>query len=238
MTDGTRVGLVADLWRFPVKSFAGERTRRMFVGPFGPLGDRRYAAVSDQGEPMSARRQTRLLGYRARYADAEGVEEARVETPDGRILDVSDPELEIEISSLLGRDISLQRSIYGFPDAAHMHLTTLDSVAALGTAVGDELDPRRFRANVLVELVDPAPFAEAAWPGHRLLLGETVELDVVVATERCAVTTVDPDTGERDKRVLAAIARTRENLFGVYGQVLRTGWVEVGDPVRLRARTP
>jgi uncharacterized protein YcbX len=58
---------------------------------------------------------------------------------------------------------------------------------------------------------------------------------VVSPTERCAVTTFDPDTLERDNRVLAGLARDRENLFGVYAAVARPGWARVGDPVALAA---
>ena len=58
-------------------------------------------------------------------------------------------------------------------------------------------------------------------------------LDVVSPTERCAVTTFDPDTLERDDRVLAGLARARENLFGVYARVARPGWADVGAPVGL-----
>ena len=38
------------------------------------------------------------------------------------------------------------------------------------------------------------------------------------------VTTFDPDTLERDNRVLAALRGDRENLFGVYARVVRPGW--------------
>ena len=50
------MGIVSDLWRFPVKSFGGERLRRAFVGPFGVLGDRRFAVVDEDGRGLSARR--------------------------------------------------------------------------------------------------------------------------------------------------------------------------------------
>ena len=33
---------------------------------------------------------------------------------------------------------------------------------------GDEVDRRRFRANVIVEAEDGAPFGEEAWPGLRM----------------------------------------------------------------------
>ena len=58
-------------------------------------------------------------------------------------------------------------------------------------------------------------------------------IEVVSPTERCAITTFDPDTLERDNRVLAGLARSRENLFGVYARVARPGWVRVGAAVRL-----
>ena len=52
-------------------------------------------------------------------------------------------------------------------------------------------------------------------------------------TERCAVTTFDPDTLERDNRVLTGLAADRENLFGVYAVVSRPGWLRVGAEVRI-----
>jgi uncharacterized protein YcbX len=233
VTDEVHVGIVADLWRYPVKSFGGESTRRAFLGPFGPIGDRRHAVVTREGEPLSARRQSKLLGYRAYYADAEAVEEVRVETPEGRVMSLDDPDLESELDRLLDRPVTFKRSPQGFPDAAHVHLVTVQSVGALGAGIGEELDRRRFRPNVVVELECDEPFAETQWPGQVLHLGDRVELRVVVQTERCAVTTSDPDTLERDKRVHEAIARTRENFFGVYAQVQKPGWVEIGDPIAL-----
>lgn len=56
-------------------------------------------------------------------------------------------------------------------------------------------------------------------------------MDSADGTECCAVTTWDPDTLERGTRVLATIARERENVFGVDCRVVRGGWVAVGDRV-------
>ena len=58
-------------------------------------------------------------------------------------------------------------------------------------------------------------------------------LEVISPAERCVITTFDPDTIARDNRVLAGLARTRDNLFGVYARVRRAGWVEVGATARL-----
>jgi uncharacterized protein YcbX len=231
---------VSDLWRFPVKSFAGERVRRAFVGPFGLIGDRRHAVQDEDGTPLSARRAHDLLAFAARYADGEAAEGATVTTPGGFELDPDDPALARELSTLVGRPVTLVRSPVGIHDAAPLHLVSTSSLAAAGRWMdGEDADRRRFRPNVVVELEQPEPFAEMGWVGARLELGdEGPVIEVVSPTERCAVTTFDPDTLERDNRILAGLARERENLFGVYARVRRPGWVEVGATVRRALPAP
>jgi MOSC domain-containing protein len=234
-----QIGIVADLWRFPVKSFGGERIRRAFVGPFGLLGDRRFAVVDDaSGEALTARRVSRLLGFRARYSDGEPAEDATVTTPGGMVLAPDDPELAAAVGEAAGRPVTLVRHAAGLHDAAPLHLLSQSSLAALGEMLGTELDVRRFRPNVVVELDDPHPFGEAAWPGVRLRIAGALTIDVVVPTERCAVTTFDPDTQERDTGVLAAISRERDNFFGVYARVAAPGWIAVGDTIRVTGPAP
>ncbi len=226
---------MADLWRFPVKSFGGERLRRAFVGPFGLLGDRRVAVVDGAGEPLTARRAHALLGFRAGCSEADSGEGVEVSTPEGWELAWDDPSLAAEVSRAVGRDVSLLRSAVGMHDAAPVHLVSTASLAAVGAwQEAEEADRRRFRANVVVELERDEAFGEDAWTGAALRLGDDGPvLQVVSPTERCAITTFDPDTLERDNRVLAGLARERENLFGVYARVTRAGWAEVGAPVRI-----
>jgi uncharacterized protein YcbX len=235
VTAGPVAGIVSDLWRFPVKSFGGERVRRAFIGPFGIIGDRRHAVRDEDGTPLSARRAHALLGFAARYGDGEAAEAASVTTPSGFELDPDDPGLARELSELVGRPVGMIRSAVGIHDAAPVHLLSTSSLAAAGAwLAGDEVDVRRFRPNLVVELEHPEPFAESGWIGAHLELGDGGPvLEVVSPTERCAVTTFDPDTLERDNRVLAGLARERENLFGVYARVRRPGWTEVGATIRM-----
>ncbi len=223
------LGIVADLWRYPVKSFGGERLRRAFVGPFGLLGDRRYTVADEEGV-MTARRASALLGFGASYADPEAAEHATVTTPEGDVMGIDDEALLTRLAEALPTATSLATSPLGFFDAAPLHILGEPSIAALASEVGDELDRRRFRANVLIEPAGGGAFEEDTWIGRRLMLGETL-VEVVVNTERCAVTTFDPDTLDRDPRVLKALATTRENLFGVYARVLRPGWIATGDRI-------
>ncbi len=68
-SSGTSVGIVSDLWRYPVKSFPGQRDRRAFLGLFGFLGDCRCAVLDmSDWQPLTARRVPVLLGYGAAIA--------------------------------------------------------------------------------------------------------------------------------------------------------------------------
>lgn len=227
-------GIVSDLWRFPVKSFAGERVRRAFVGPFGLLGDRHHVVLTDEGETLTARRAHRMLGFSARCAERDTGEGVEVTTPSGLTLPWDDPAVADEVAAALGREAGLVRSGVAIHDAAHVHLVTTASLAAAEAWVeGEQVDRRRFRANVIVEAEDDEPFTEDGWINRTIAIGERGPvLRVVSPTERCAITTFDPDTLERDNRVLAGLARERDNLFGVYAQVVKSGWIEVGAPVQ------
>lgn len=219
---------MSDLWRFPVKSFGGERLRRAFAGPFGLIGDRRHCVVGAQG-PLTCRRIHAFLDYSARYIDVDAADGAVVTTPGADECSPTDPALADELTRLAGEEITVETRAYGFFDVAPVHLLGEASIAALSDVVGRDLDRRRFRANIVVD-AGAEPFAEDAWIGRRIAVGEAV-LEVVVNTERCAVTTLDPDTRERDSTILTALATERDNLFGVYARVVRPGWVGVGDAI-------
>jgi uncharacterized protein len=99
----------------------------------------------------------------------------------------------------------------------------------------DEVDARRFR--MLFELTGCEPHEEDTWNGRLFSIGEAV-VRVGGPVDRCAVTTRDPDTGERDLdtlRLLKSYRGQRESdgavLFGVYARVEQWGLVRVGDPV-------
>jgi uncharacterized protein YcbX len=116
------VAAVESLWRYPVKSMAGEEVAEAFVGYSGVYGDRCYAfrdAAARKGFPyLNANAQQSMLLYRPRFrhperaaappnlaeaqAIAPGVTHANPEpgdlaldvlTPGGKVLAVDDPEL-------------------------------------------------------------------------------------------------------------------------------------------------
>ncbi len=114
-----------------------------------------------------------------------------------------------------------------------IHRPSLD---ALGAQIGRAMDARRFRPNLLID--GGEAWAEDRW--RRLAIGECV-FDLVKPCARCTFTTIDPDSGERsrDGEPLRTLARTRRGANGVlFGMNLiprRSGWLRVGDRVRVLA---
>jgi uncharacterized protein YcbX len=99
-----------------------------------------------------------------------------------------------------------------------------------------EPDARRFRANILLEIHDPVPFEEDGWVGARLVFGESEPRPAVSVTARdvrCMMINVDPETGRQDGRVLMAAMRLNASNAGVYGTVLQTGTIRIGQAVSL-----
>lgn len=116
-------------------------------------------------------------------------------------------------------------------------LVTDGSLDALGAALRvGAIDARRFR--MLVELDGGGPHEEDTWVGGRIGLGETI-LRVSGAVPRCAMTTHDPATGDRDFDTLHAIKEYRglvngkDLMFGVYGEVEQPGTIRLGDEVKI-----
>ena len=226
--------MVSDLWRYPVKSFQGQRDRRAFLSPFGFLGDRRCVVMdTDDGQPLRAMQAPLLLAYHATFIDSERGEEVAVLTPDGRHVRWDDPSLAAEIGEQLDKDVRLVRAPMGLHDILPVQVVTEASIQQVAEWVGDDPDRRRFRPSLVIDTDQGVAFEEAEWPGHRMTIGDDVVVDVVVATKQTRVVSYDPDTMERTHAVHQAIAQRRENLFGVYCRVVRGGWVQVGDRVAI-----
>jgi uncharacterized protein YcbX len=143
------------------------------------------------------------------------------------------------LSAFAGRQLRLARSVE--PGAAvdrsdgAVTLVSDESVDELGRQAGvAEPDARRFR--MLVGIAGGSPHEEDTWVGREVAVGDAV-VHVREQVARCAITTKNPDTGERDLDTLRVIKEYRGQRngrhldFGVYGSVVRPGRVRVGDAV-------
>jgi MOSC domain-containing protein len=240
-------GTVSRLWRWPVKSMAGEEVRALRLGPRGAGGDRVHAVLhhhKGDWRPLTAREAPRLLAWRAAYPfnldaglDPASPPHAIVTEPSGaRSWRWGDPRLLAALERDLDRTVRLERDTGGIPDVpGTVLLTVAGSLAGLSGELGTEVDARRFRPNLHLEL-DAAPWAELAWAGAEVELDGGVRLRVDHACERCAIPTRDPDTQEKWPRLLAHLAAEHGQDFGLLARVTAVGRVAVGEQVRIVTR--
>jgi uncharacterized protein len=220
---------VAEIWRYPVKSMAGERLDSCSVLETGLKGDRRWALVDGTanraGKLLSIRQEERLMSYQARLA-GPGVE---VVAPDGKAHRL-DERLVLHLGAEASRPLTLRELEGAHFDDSPVLLVSLATVAAFGAKAGMRVDHRRFRANLYIDGLEPSE--EIRWLGRRVAAG-AVELEVVRQCERCVVITRDPETTIATPELLRVLTQTHETYMGVYCQVTRPGRVAAGDQVQL-----
>lgn len=228
------VGRVGALWRYPVKSMAGEPLDSIEVSWHGLVGDRRWAFIRPDrprsGFPWLTIRENPLMWrYQPTYADARRADASRTDviTPSGERFEVVDPRLADE----LGTGLRALRQDRGAFDDMPISVLTNQSVDSIKALTGQAIDARRFRPNIVVDATGGG-YPEDAWVGGILRIG-TVAVRIDQRDPRCAVINVDPDTASPDRATLRAVARERNNCLGVYGSVTQPGRIAVGDEVFL-----
>ena len=207
---------IAGLWRYPVKSLAGESIASASLTAEGIPGDRIVVVRGPEGVRTS-RKQYRLLALRGTL-DANGralVNGHPWESADAHAL----------VLAHAGADAWLEEA--GEDDRFDI-LPLLVATDGAVTAFGRDI--RRLRPNILIGGV--RGMDETRWPGAQLSVGDAiVRLDSVRG--RCPMTTVDPDTIERDPEVLRDIGRRFGGKLALNADVARPGVVRVGDRVVL-----
>ena len=183
------IGSVVSLWRYPVKSMMGEELNACDVTNRGLLGDRAYALVDlSNGKVVSAknpRKWPNLFDFRAAFPEPPRVGEPlpplRITLPDGTAVGSGDSECEQRVSSVLGREVTLESSASETPsleeywpdmdgldyretvtdeampagtffDLAVIHLLTTATIDRLRELYPQgRFEVRRFRPNMVVE---------------------------------------------------------------------------------------
>jgi len=236
------LGHVCELVRYPIKSMAGTATESAFLGWHGLEGDRRFAfrrLGDESGFPwLTAGRAAELLLYHPAGLDESTGEPlpTRVRTPAGTHLELRSIELQNEIAERFGSRVELMKLKHGIFDNASVSVISLATIAGIGGEAGMNLDRRRFRANIFLETHHRETFLEDGWVGGTLVFGNSEPRPAVSVTMRdlrCVMINLDPDTAAQDKRVMKTVVRLNKNNAGVYGTVVQTGTIRVGDPVSL-----
>jgi uncharacterized protein YcbX len=213
------VMVVAELWRYPVKSLRGESLLEAELTELGIAGDRLVHAIRPSGRVFTARTHKRMLGLRG------AVDDHGVPTIDGIRWD--DPRSLAAVRAVTVPDAEL---VYYDGDGPQRFDVLPLSVATDGGVAAVGVDRRRFRANVYLEGIEG--LAERGWVGRALRLGDAV-VGVRQVRGRCVMTTFDPDTLEQDLTVLQKIYFELDGRTALDCEVLEPGRVRVGDTAEL-----
>lgn len=235
-----KVGEVAALFRYPVKSMGGERLEDADLGWQGFVGDRRLAfrRIDDRGgfPWLSAGKLPELILFtpqRRGSTDSRSLP-THVRTPEGDELEIFGQELATDVGRRHRSPVEMMHLKHGIFDETPVSLISAATVDEIGRLAAQQPDVRRFRPNILISSLQSRPFEEDQWVGGVLSFGEGTEaaaISITLRDERCAMVNLDPDSARLDATVLKAIVRERDNKAGVYGTVIRCGRLAVGQPI-------
>ena len=206
-----------EIWRYPVKTMAGEKLQRAALGPLGVEGDRVVHVEDARGRIVTSRSHPRFLGHKGSL-DAHGdvhVDHRRWDSPDvaGKVADIAGP------GARLVRYEGAERF-----DVLPLLVATDGAIAAFGH------DHRRLRPNIVIGGVEG--LAEREWPGACLRIGQVL-IGVQDLRLRCIMTSYDPDTLVQDKAITRGIYQRFEGKLALNCFVIEGGEIAVGDAVQL-----
>jgi uncharacterized protein YcbX len=221
----TSLGMtVAELWRYPVKTMAGEVLQRARINSTGVEGDRVVHVENSDGRVITSRSHPRFLGHKGTLG------------PDGEPLvdgqPWESPAVSASVVDIVGPGARLVRfdGVERF-DVLPLLVATDGAIAAFGH------DGRRLRPNIVIGGVEG--LAEREWAGARLRIGRVL-IGVQNLRQRCIMTSFDPDTQVQDKEITRSIYRRFGGALALDCFVIEDGEIAVGDAVQLirgRARS-
>ncbi|MGF1427386.1 MOSC domain-containing protein [Kitasatospora sp. LaBMicrA B282] len=231
------VGVVERLWRYPVKSTAGERLLEVAVDDRGLAGDRLYAVRDADGKLGSGKntRRFRRMDGLLRLGSRLG---HRLDGPE--LLDplghtVTDPDAFLQ-AYLQRADVRLAREdgVSHFDQLPVSLLTTATLDWVREAAPNALVDERRFRPNILLRTPPGTPpFVEDQWFGHEGELRSGVRLAFVRSSERCAMATAAQPGLPRAPEILRVLTRAHQSRLDALATVHAPGLLRVGDRLRL-----
>ena len=208
---------VSEIWRYPVKTMAGEKLQQIGMGPLGIEGDQVVHVEDATGRVITSRSHPRFLGHKGSLGTHGEI------MVDGRPWD--SPGVAAEIVDIAGLGAKLMRydGAERF-DVLPLLVATDGAIAAFGH------DHRRLRPNIVIGGVEG--MTEREWPGARLRIGKAL-IGVQNLRLRCVMTSYDPDTLVQDKEITRGINRRFDGQLALNCFVIEGGEIAVGDEVHV-----
>ena len=209
---------VAEIWRYPVKSMAGEQLKSAQLNMDGILGDRRVLVYNEETRQLiTSRTHPKLLGLKATLDSAGQV------FVDGHAWD-SDETTQAVIHAAGPHARLLEWDDMERFDVLPLLVATDGAIKEFG------YDHRRLRPNLVIGGVDG--LAEREWPGLRMKIGDAV-IEFAQLRGRCVMTTYDPDTQKKDPKVLRHIVQKFDGTLALDTDVIQGGQIKVSNTVEL-----
>ena len=152
----SRIGQIASIVRYPVKSMAGEMLRHSALTEWGLAGDRLYAFESSGAPPgmlrLTGRERREMLRYKPILLPDGTVD---VRTPTGESFRVDSEALLAYLQAHIPDVSSLSLTQAAIPqtDVRPLSLISLQTVQQLSEELGEPLDPRRFGQTFILTLL-------------------------------------------------------------------------------------
>jgi len=151
----------------------------------------------------------------------------------GEMRRVEDPQTAQLIAGVVGEEVTLvEEAATSHFDEAPLHLLTFSSLEWLAARrPADQVDPRRFRPNLVIDSQGQDRM-EDAWLGRNLRIRD-VTVTIEQRTERCVMTTMAQAGLSFVPTILSELHAQSDSRLGVYGRVTHEGFIRVGDEVTL-----
>ena len=229
-----RLGVIARLRRYPVKSMRGEDLEGAVFEKNGLVGDRVYAffdenRINEGKFPwgwVTARQVPEMILYEPRYTKRD-ISKLEFFSSGNKM---SKEEFESYFRKKYSLKFSLRFDERGNHDSKPVSLLGLSTVRQLEEESVVTLDPERFRANIYAEWENQRPFYEDELVGRILLVGKA-RIKILQKNSRCQIPTFDPNNAKPSPRVLENITRNHGGFTGVYASVEQSGEVKIGDAI-------
>lgn len=244
-------GTVISLWRHPIKSHGREDVTAVTLMAGETMPGDRVWAVAHEHSKADGSAWTRCANF-SRGAKAPGLMAitSRLDEATGTVT-LSHPELDditVEpeqdeaaliawVTPLMPADRAASTRVVrvdgrGMTDSDFPSVTlcNMASHRAVEQRIGRDLSIHRWRGNIWVDGI-PA-WEEFDWLGREVRIGGAV-LHVRERTGRCAATTANPMTGQRDADTLGTLGIWGHQDFSVRAEVVRGGALTIGDTVQV-----
>ena len=237
-----RIGTVKQIWRYAVKSMAGEQLASCDVSLLGIPGDRGWVLRDKATDRfITASKFPLLMQCEAQYRESPSngsIPHVVMRFPNGVEVASDANDVNARLSELLDKPVSLwplqpsSAPHMKHYDAYPIHVLTTSSLAVMKRLNPAALwDERRFRPNFLIETDGGIEgLVEFEWSAVRL---GGVEVKCEMRTERCVMASNAQKEIPKDPSILRSLVEAADMNLGMYASVVKAGEVRVGDVVEI-----